>query len=1080
MNSSLRARPLEPRDLTVADLARESPRLPLRVRVHTVPLLPECWSVNVSKTGLGLIARGDGASKPPAYGSLLELSLQLPDGPAISARGRVAWSAVRPGVTAQWALGVELDTLAVAAKEALSAYLASNQRRIGVAYAPAEEAKLLEQALGGQSRLLFADTPEAAQDLALHGNVSAMLVCGAETRAAALVEWIAAQPDTGVRPRVLLCAPLSGNRLVRFFNAAWIFRWVPPPIAPPILRGAVEEACADYALHAEGEQVAMALTASRPLPPTAASIFQALSADPAQTVLAALTLQGWGKDYLRPEAVADTILPESAAATTIPLTTVSEAERYGAPRAVAEGGVGVIVAYTDSRLGRRVALKTLQPKYAQRQDLVAMLAREARITGSLEHPNIIPVYDAGVSKDGLPFYVMKLVEAPTLADVLDPLADEQAVSDYPLGRLLRIFVQVCQAVDYAHSHGVIHCDLKPANVLVGSFGQVLVVDWGLAFVAEEGTICRGGTLGFVSPEQMESGGAIDARTDVYALGSILYNILTRRRPFEDDDYRSKKGVRHPGILPTAPREIPFGDPAPEELEEICIRSMAVRPDERTPGAGALAQAIEAFLEGTKERERRRRRADDLVKNADDLATNYFELLGTRPDRMAAVQALRTHVAPWEPPERKRELWDAEDSLSVIDTLAVRTLHAAASTYEQALDEVRGHEQARRGLVRLYASELKRAEQRGDERDRVYFEGLVKQYDDGSFARAAAGTGALTIECMPAGVHVEMSRFEEQNRRLIPTGDKSLGTAPLRDVALELGSYQIDVTVPGGRPVRFPVVIKGGERVRIFADLLALADEPRDEVLVPGGPAILGSGEGVLEGDQIREVDVPSFFIERLPVSFRDYLEFLTQVVQNLGNTAHALTPRHGQGQPFWRWNGSEFVIADIKQWGDNAEALLEFPVFGVDVRCAEAYASWKSRRTGRRYRLPTEGEWEKAARGTDGRLYPWGNHFDASFCCMRGSNRGPPRPRPRGMFKSDESPFGVRDMAGGVAEWVTPAPTAIRERARESVSRGGAWCDWRTDCLLPARRPYVTGERSARVGFRLARDAPSSIGYARG
>jgi serine/threonine-protein kinase len=513
------------------------------------------------------------------------------------------------------------------------------------------------------------------------------------------------------------------------------------------------------------------------------------------------------------------------------------------------------------------------------------------------------------------------------------------------------------------------------------------------------------------------------------------------------------------------------------VEEICLRALAVRPDERFASAGALAHAIETFLEGTKEQERRRRRADDLVQSADDLATNYFELVGTRPDRMAAVEALRASVAPWEPPERKRELWDAEDSLAVTDTLAVRTLQASASTYEQALDEMRGHPDARRGLVRLYASELKRAEQRGHERDRIYFEGLVTQYDDGSFARAAAGTGSLSIECSPAEAQIELSRSEEQNRRLVPMGSKTLAGRPLRDLTLGMGSYLVTIRAPGVRTVRFPIVIKGGERVELHADLTALGDQGRDEILVAGGPAILGGGDGVL-GDQMREAQVETFFMEKLPVSFREYLEFLSQVVQNLGNTAHALTPRHGQGQPFWKWNGSEFLMADIRQWGDNAEALLEVPVFGVDVRCAEAYASWKSRRTGHKYRLPTEAEWEKAARGTDGRLYPWGNHFDASFCCMRESNRGPPRPRPRGSFEADVSPFGVRDMAGGVAEWVTA--TAPSKERRESVSRGGAWCDWRSDCLLAARRPYVTGERSARVGFRLVRTGPVSLGYARG
>jgi formylglycine-generating enzyme required for sulfatase activity len=646
-----------------------------------------------------------------------------------------------------------------------------------------------------------------------------------------------------------------------------------------------------------------------------------------------------------------------------------------------------------------------------------------------------------------------------------------------VARLLRVFVQVCQAVDFAHSRGVIHCDLKPSNILLGSFGQVLVLDWGLAYVAEDSAASRGGTLGYLSPEQMKAGGSIDPRTDVYALGGILYEILCQVPPFREEAYAAPGGMRHPGVLPPPPRVAATQVPA-EELEEICLRALAVEPEERYPSAGALSGDIETFLEGTKERERRRRRADELAKNADELAANYFELVGSRPERVAGVESLRASVAPWELPERKRALWDAEDSLVVTDTLAVRTLQAAAATYEQALEEVRDHAEARRGLVRLYSSELKRAELRRHERDRIYFEGLVNQYDDGSFARAAAGSGSLTVECEGGVADVMLSRLEEQGRRLLPLGTRSLGRTPLPAVPLVLGTYLVTASAPAlRRPVRFPIVIKGGSQLRISLDLRALADQDEDEVLVPGGLAMLGGDDGTPGGPQIREVQVETFFIQERPVSFREYLAFLTEVMETLGPQGKALAPRHGQNAPFWSWNGKSFAPAEIAQWGDDPERLLDVPVFGVDLRCAEAYAGWKSKRTGRRYRLPSETEWEKAARGTDGRLYPWGDHFDASFCAMRESSPGAPRPQPRGQFDADISPFGVRDMAGGVSDWVIPTSETRRKGVREIVSRGGAWSDWRADCVLTVHRTYLVGERSARVGFRLVREGPRQVRY---
>jgi formylglycine-generating enzyme required for sulfatase activity len=1073
------------------------------VRVVTQPALDDCWSVNLSESGIGLTARADPAAAALQRGATLELEFHLPDGEELRGRGRVSWSApVMSGPQPGCAMGLEFEGLPPETREALGLYLRGNRTRVGVAFAAREEGAMLARLLTGHGTLLFVDTAEKAQALAIRGNVAVMIVCGDEANATELVEWMGTRDDAldeeppgaalGPRPRVLFCAPIAAERLLDFFNAGWIYKWMPPPLVPSSLRDAVDTACTDYAWHAEREHLALALASERRhrhLGKTAAAgaTTPGNAAAPGDSMLTGATMlpviEGLIPARDHPLARLSRPGPPNASSlltaveATLTLPTVSDTGRYEDPKPIAEGGMGVVVSYTDNRLSRRVALKTLQEQYADRSDLVAMLAREARITGSLEHPNIIPVYDAGRTSDGLPFYVMKLVDAPTLDDMLKRTATlDDAMSEHNRRRLLRVFVQVCQAVDFAHSRGVIHCDLKPANVLLGDFGQVLVVDWGLAYVAEERTVCRGGTLGYLSPEQMGPGGEIDARTDVYALGSMLYEMLCLRCPFDDDAYRTPDGIRHPEVLPVPPSKV-AGTPTPEELEEICVRAMAVKPEDRFPTAGALAIAVDAFLEGTKERERREQRANDLVQNAEDLAANYFELVGSRADRVAAVEALRAAVAPWEPPERKRELWDAEDSLLVTDTLAVRTLQAAASTYEQALDEIRDHAAARRGLVRLYAAELKRAEQRRDERDRTYFEGLVSQYDDGTFARAASGSGSLGVDCEGGEAQVELSRMEEQSRRLVPLGTKNLGVTPLRDIPLAMGSYLATITAPGLSPVRFPIVVKGGDRLRLFVDLRALAGQPPDEVLVPAGPAILGGDEGTPGGGQMREVHVNSFFVQERPVSFREYLAFLTQVMRKLGEAGMALAPRHGQRGPFWSWNGDTFVAAEMSQWGDDHERLLDVPVFGVDLRCAEAYAKWKSRQTGHKYRLPTEEEWEKAARGTDGRLYPWGNHFDASFCCMRESSPGAPKPRPRALYEADISPFGVRDMAGGCADWVTVSAGTVRKGVREIVSRGGAWCDWRTDCVLTTHRPYVIGERSARVGIRLVREGPPTVRY---
>jgi eukaryotic-like serine/threonine-protein kinase len=171
----------------------------------------------------------------------------------------------------------------------------------------------------------------------------------------------------------------------------------------------------------------------------------------------------------------------------------------------------------------------------------------------------------------------------------------------------------------------------------------------------------------------------------------------------------------------------------------------------------------------------------------------------------------------------------------------------------------------------------------------------------------------------------------------------------------------------------------------------------------------------------------------------------------------------------------------------SPETWPRIPVFGIDAASAMAYAAWWSARTNRSYRLPTEAEWEKAARGVDGRRYPWGDRFESIFCKMMSSRLGAPRPEPIGTFATDISPYGVRDMAGGIADWCTSTladgthdrgadrsadrGAELASRGIQLASRGGAWCDSENDCTVIARRRMLAEQRTFRLGLRLVRDA---------
>jgi serine/threonine protein kinase len=206
-------------------------------------------------------------------------------------------------------------------------------------------------------------------------------------------------------------------------------------------------------------------------------------------------------------------------------------DRYEIHELLGRGGMGAVYRATDRILRREVALKVLTIELDE-SGLARRLEREARVLARLEHPGIIAIHDAGVLSDGRPFYVMRLVRGRRF----DELA--RATSR---GEILRHFLSVCDAVSFAHSRGVIHRDLKPGNVMVGEFGEVLVLDWGVAKIADGAEEERGmiesrggastgdgvavGTPGFMAPEQRESASSIDGRADVYGLGAMLSELL---------------------------------------------------------------------------------------------------------------------------------------------------------------------------------------------------------------------------------------------------------------------------------------------------------------------------------------------------------------------------------------------------------------------------------------------------------------------------------------------------------------------------------------------------------------------------
>ncbi len=265
------------------------------------------------------------------------------------------------------------------------------------------------------------------------------------------------------------------------------------------------------------------------------------------------------------------------------------------------GGMGLVRAATQASLGRVVAVKTLRED-APRELGVDGLLREAWVTGALEHPNVVPVHDLAVDAEGRPLLVLKRIDGTAWSALIadpDRLQRDFGVQS-PRTWHLRVLMQVCTAVAFAHSRGILHRDLKPENVMVGQYGEVYVLDWGLAVALEGAADERlprasevraiAGTPAYMAPEMLaRPSDRLSVATDVYLLGASLYHVLAGRPPHLAP---SALGVMM-RVLDARPDPLPD---VPEALAAICARAMAARPEDRFPTALALRDAIGAWLE----------------------------------------------------------------------------------------------------------------------------------------------------------------------------------------------------------------------------------------------------------------------------------------------------------------------------------------------------------------------------------------------------------------------------------------------------------------------------------------------------
>lgn len=761
-----------------------------------------------------------------------------------------------------------------------------------------------------------------------------------------------------------------------------------------------------------------------------------------------------------------------------------DAARYDVVGVIGAGGMGSVLRVRDQRTDRAVALKTLLPHLARSPQSLARFNAEAHTTARLEHPGIVPVYDLGTLPDGRPFYTMREVRGRLLASLVEEAWAHGRPDGPTLRRLVELVRRAAEAVAYAHAHDVVHRDLKPQNVMIGPFGEVLVLDWGLVqlpdaddadapdpsdlsglrtWVTRQGAVT--GTPHYLSPEQARGEtDAVGAPADVWAFGAILYEVLTGAPPYPDPPEAALQATR------IGPPPAPAGPP---DLVALTVRCLAFRAEDRHPDAAALVEALGRWLDGASRREE----ALVLVARAGDLEAEEagHRLVAAR--RRARATQLAAATPTWAAEGARRAIWTAEDEASAAEEAAalaearrLEALHAALARSPD-LPEVR-EALARYHLVRLREARAARSP------TATRHEHLLRAHDQGRYRAWLDGTSELSLVTDPPDAEVRVRGLAEQDRRRRPGPAVWEGRAP---VAIELprGSYLVELRAPGRAPLDLPVWLDPDDPwdsspmvgVPPVPVRLPLPGElGPDDVLVPAGWARLGPRED--------RTWVPGFVIRRHPVTHREYLAFLNDLVATgRADEAERRAPRERSARPdqpgpvcYGRdATGRYHLVADAD--GDVWDP--EWPAFFVDWFGARAYAAWEAARTGQAWDLPLEAWWEKAARGADGRRYPWGDRPEVGFAAVRGSREGRPLPARVGDFPTDESPFGVRGLAGNVREWCRdvydPRATPATEALTERVLRGSAFFFGLLEAHV--RLPLAAGGRGDTIGFRLARPA---------
>jgi len=718
------------------------------------------------------------------------------------------------------------------------------------------------------------------------------------------------------------------------------------------------------------------------------------------------------------------------------------------------GGFAVVYRARDAQMGRQVALKVISGSLAQEREFVERFEQEARIAAALSHPNIVPVYEFGEA-GGVLYLAMALIgQGRTLRDFL---AEQGAL---PLEHALPILAQLAGALDYLHQHEppLVHRDVKPANLLLeprreGSCVSpsevwAVLTDFGLVRSLQASTkLTRSGTAlctpAYMAPEQAEPErwGEVTPLTDVYALGVVAYEMLVGRPPFVGEIATVLHA--HAYVKPPSPLEAMPGlgdDRAAAltaELAAVLLRALAKPAAERYPGAGEFVQALRdsaeararpeqqpAELARLLEQARQAREAGDWLA-VQDCCVQAMRVDRSHPDLLAwmaeATAGLQRDRAE-EVVQRKRALrYEAGER-----ALAAGDWAAAVAAFEEVSA---GDPDFRQVQERL--AQARDEVQRAQWYDEAIAHGKARRWAEACQVWINVLRGRLDYrDGVAAGRLLEaveglLGQYEEarQAREVLALYDALAGDVEEGDWkgAVAAGERLLEIAPDLARVVAWLTRARGeleGQE-RVAADRLVREKDGKEMVRVPAGKFLYGRDK--------REIELPEFWIDKAPVTNDEYARFVAE-------TGHQ-SPEHRKGKT-------------------PPKEIAEHPVINVSWDDATAYAGWVGGR------LPTEQEWEKAARGTDGREYPWGE-WAKDHCNSKEAGTG--GTTPVGQYSPQgDSPYGCQDCAGNVWEW-----TASEHEHGGRVLRGGAFLYEEEGVWCASRSGTNPGSRRRDCGFRV-------------